>query len=987
MSKRIWKKLMVIACTVLLVQTWLVPANIGAAGEQEAWRPIFADNFSRYGAQNGVAISNESIIEHAESYPNVEVVAVSGTGFSVADFWLAKYRGLSHSGNEQDPLVKAIYSDSAAITYKIKSTQPQFNELQISLATRSADNSVVAVCGGTTAECVAGGDASVTGTVLRKYISDKCVEANDGSAMTVAPIYGDTITLKEEITGLSEYYIKVVVDSTAGGNGAIANLSFAEKVPAVSDETTQTLLDADFNKLGGNHGTRIDELLGDKSWDTEYCAYVGTAGDLTKFNQVDAASDATVVSTYNYIGSELVFKLTAPAGKVFKGICVSMDAKCSVPDTLTDIAGGTPPATTNQSASITSAVGDWYENHAANNLNVVDRMLTYRNEDGSPAAAERTLTRDINTPAFVVAGNNQSEMYYSIFLSGADRKSTYLRKLKIEGIFGDAETIPETENECWLPLLGDDFGRYGIDGKDVVDTDSLRTHSDKFANVEVVEVGNDREDADCLTVRHWPRGTDPHTPAIKQLTTPAQGDGAYVTYKIASTRPDGFEALRMSFRARGIMDSYVKVYGSDKLSDLQGGPLGTDTTQIDSQYLLKDYVGDPDVFGGGMANPQTDNCAVASDWGETITLTEQVAGKRVYFVKFLLKNDSDTWGSVGDISFSEKVEDTLSDKIGSAYTTQTLLDANYKNIQTGEGQDLDLGLLQVGDTENGQTVAEEGELIKIFATPGDGESGALSQYTDDGSSSIVYKFTVPEAQQGKLFKGLKVTMDGKCRAETEKKASRLQVAVASYYLPQGRLPDTIPEGDWTTVKDFYAYKNPANMEATHQSVTSVPVKSTFIIPVNETAMRQDEIYLKISISSTQRRTTNLQSLKVEGIFGEPEFAAGYVEFGGEDVVSAISADGTLTAKTTIAFADDAASSCATLLVAVYDRQNGYLVRAAMDSRTAVPAGMPIPLKATVNGLDPARADDYFVKAFLWDSVNGMTPLTDDVYMLGSASMQ
>ena len=116
---------------------------------------------------------------------------------------------------------------------------------------------------------------------------------------------------------------------------------------------------------------------------------------------------------------EVVFKLTAPSGKIFRGVRVEPTGKCTIDESVGE----------NRSTAFTVFGGD-----TAAELGVAVRAKSFTDSNAAATSAG-------DLPTVTVKGNNKSEMYLSVRLNGGEYGMTYLSSLKVTGIFSDSYTV------------------------------------------------------------------------------------------------------------------------------------------------------------------------------------------------------------------------------------------------------------------------------------------------------------------------------------------------------------------------------------------------------------------------------------------------------------------------------------------------------------------------------------------------------------------
>lgn len=131
-----------------------------------------------------------------------------------------------------------------------------------------------------------------------------------------------------------------------------------------------------------------------------------------------------------------VLKLTAPEGKIFKGIHFDLKGKNSID----------PCVGANIGTSITVSAGDEYESYNVpgldafkSSLGTVKRFYSYNNAQGVVEKNVGDLT------PFTIVGNNKNEIYVKVTIAGGLDGWNYLSGMKIDGIFAEDSIIDDIE--------------------------------------------------------------------------------------------------------------------------------------------------------------------------------------------------------------------------------------------------------------------------------------------------------------------------------------------------------------------------------------------------------------------------------------------------------------------------------------------------------------------------------------------------------------
>lgn len=398
----------------------------------------------------------------AQGQGNVEVLDASDaivTGSAV----LGYADGLPTA--ENIVVLTAAGGEKRNITYKITSSNPDgFEELDISyIGGVSSQN-------GSSYLAIQGSDTAPTGEFgSAEYLSGfgdirRITDSTPGEATPYpyAPKdyhdYGETLVLTDAVEGRQEYYINFQFSSEEafGTWGAwLSEIAFVEKVPVDFSDTNRyspvTLANMDYtgNTMDRNWRGHIWQESLEKGEtptpmpeivpNTENCKLVDVRRNLM-FQGDDPDGTPTAPTWLGFADNAerstwttgaFVMKLTAPEGKVFKGLVIDLGGQ----NTIEACAGK------NMATSITVSAGDAYERYTVDtaayntSLGAVKRFISYTDSQAMVPKNTGKLT------PFKVVGNNKKEMYVKIAIGGGEKGWNKLTSMKIDGIFAEESVI------------------------------------------------------------------------------------------------------------------------------------------------------------------------------------------------------------------------------------------------------------------------------------------------------------------------------------------------------------------------------------------------------------------------------------------------------------------------------------------------------------------------------------------------------------------
>ena len=207
---------------------------------------------------------------------------------------------------------------------------------------------------------------------------------------------------------------------------------------------------------------------------------------------------------------------------------------------------------------------------------------------------------------------------------------------------------------------------YALDPEDLTHTqyaaDAVRSSAEDYPNVEVLGVS---DGIAAWNTKYYYGGesggiTD-HGDIVRSLTAGLEGPDPTVkniTYKVTSSNPNGFEELNISFRGfaesagvSGEPSGFLAVQGADT------APTGEfDAEGYSNNFTDIKRITDSEPESSRSNNMGRDNAN--PDWysyGETLTLTNEVKGKSVYYVNFSFLSEALLTTGLADISIAEKV--------------------------------------------------------------------------------------------------------------------------------------------------------------------------------------------------------------------------------------------------------------------------------------------------------------------------------------------
>ena len=315
-------------------------------------------------------------------------------------------------------------------------------------------------------------------------------------------------------------------------------------------------------------------------------------------------------------------------------------------------------------------------------------------------------------------------------------------------------------------------------------SEALRASADGYRNVEVLGVTDNifaydehyhNEYLDD-SVEH----VSQHTP-IKFLTATDNDQGIKnITYKITSSNPNGFEKLDVSFIGR--VDSWTGT--SDYTGFLtvrcsENEPQGSfesdgyfdgfsDKRKITSTHKTEKLVN----FG-----PQVERDNLTPDYynfGETLTLTDEVKGKNEYYINFSFASEQALYTALADITFTEYIpvdytDSEAFDRLVIANGDCTYNDngsMQWQNANRAEVSDYIMGTNGVGGVKDEYLVKNVGSYnghphFQNHVDPSDESNSkygfAPIMWFGWGFCEVTYKLRAPE---GKTFQGLTFDYDG-----------------------------------------------------------------------------------------------------------------------------------------------------------------------------------------------------------------------------------
>ena len=342
---------------------------------------------------------------------------------------------------------------------------------------------------------------------------------------------------------------------------------------------------------------------------------------------------------------------------------------------------------------------------------------------------------------------------------------------------------------------------YALDQADLVHTqdgtEAVRASADGYTNVEVLGT------SDGIGVWQGLRydggeyaGVGREHTAVKFLTAGLNGPDPSIkniTYKITSTNPNGFESLDVSFLGRaesqvedGEPISFLAVQGS---AAEPAGEYGAEGYFDGFEDLKRITDSQPGVSNLGRDNTTPDYF----NFGETLTLTDEVKGKTEYYVNFSFCSENLFDTALTDISFAEKVPVAFSDS--DQYDQIIVANGDYTHNMAGnffwteDGGNVNLAqnLGLSTDYCDYESVILDGHPFFGTMNINDiNERGFMYVTIGDGwgFASVTYKLTAPA---GKTFQGLVFDYDGNL-AVREGTAPNSSTSITTYV---GSSPDEL----------------------------------------------------------------------------------------------------------------------------------------------------------------------------------------------------
>lgn len=457
---------------------------------------------------------SDTIRTSADNYPSTEVL---GTSDNIT-FYKLGLGNATNSFTETDGVLALIAQTGVRnITYKVTSTNPDgFDELDISFyggVESPAGGSFLAVQGSSQApigEFEGKNYFNTFGDIRR--ITDSTPGEDNWSPYVGKDWYdyGETIVLTDAVKGKREYYINFSFASENYMTSWLSEITFTEKVKVdYTDDrySTTTLTNMNYTGItnrnligymwqaGDTNAAANAELIAATN---EYCQVVDVKkwlmflGDETT-NWLGFPGDDNGQATYT--SGAVVLKLSAPEGKIFKGLNVDLKGR----NTIDACAGP------NLSTSITVSVGNEYEAYNVPGLYGFNSTLAPVKRFMSYTDVHSVVKKNVGelTP-FTVVGNNDDTIYLKITIAGGLDGWNYISSMKIDGIFAEKSIIEDIEfsGKGTFPTDGNLTAVYKIgapeEGKEMPDSIMLvlavykteENGTKKLVGVKAVDVNN-----------------------------------------------------------------------------------------------------------------------------------------------------------------------------------------------------------------------------------------------------------------------------------------------------------------------------------------------------------------------------------------------------------------------------------------------------------------------------------------------------------------
>lgn len=997
----------VVLCMVMLLAAMPALTFGQTGGTQEyASKVLYAlDQADLVHTQDGT----EAVRASADGYTNVEVLGTSD-GIGV-------WQGLYYTGGEYSGLgadhapVKFLTAGLSGpdpsvknITYKITSSNPNgFESLDVSFLGRAESQvedgepiSFLAVQGSAAEPAGEYGTEGYFDSFqdLRRITdsqpgADTYSTGREGETPDYFT-FGETLTLTDEVKGKTEYYVNFSFCSENLFDTALTDISFAEAVPVAFSDSEQyeqvVIGNGDYSaKDNGNFLWANTDLMksipGQLGLSAAYCDPYTYFDEYTEqniilvnghpfFDHVDPTDATKRGFSFVEVGNDgfasITYKLTAPTGKAFQGLIFDYDGNLVVRDT----------AATNTAASITTYIGD-----SPTELGVAKRLASYKDGDGNV----HNLGTDLD--AFSVEVDNKEEIWVKLMIAGGELTDGFLtdnfiQKMTVTGVFesnrisqGEEITDPNYASKVLYTMDTSKF----INGKPSYASvsEEIRNSAEGNSNVEVLGVSD--EIASWVTDLGNPQ-TPGYTDSSERIASlMAQPGVKNITYKITSSNPDGFEELDISYY--GSVEAttgspYLAIQGSDQ------PPIG-DFGSADYYATFGDIRRITDSTPGGAA-PLPSQAKDYHDYGETLILTDEVKGKKEYYIN--VSFDSDVMGAarISELAFAEKVPVDFSDT--DRYSTITLTNMDYTGVTDSNfigtmWQNGMIGIDNPGSAANIVANNEYTQLVDVkrwlmFLGEGSrylsfpGTAGANGEYTNWTGGSYVIKLTAPE---GKIFKGLDIDLKGKNTIDAcigPNMGTSVTVSVGDAYADYNGGDAGQFKSSLGTAKRFYSYTNA-------QGVVEKNVGD--LTPFKVALNNQEEVYVKIALGGGLDGWNYLSGMKIDGIFADKSVVAG-VEFSGK---GAFPTDGNLTAQYQLGTPDEGEAMPAelTFILAVYEREStGTQKLIAVKTQTVENPAENTSYSIEMTGL-PQDNNNCYAKAFVWSDLATMQPI-GSVYRLG-----
>lgn len=285
-------------------------------------------------------------------------------------------------------------------------------------------------------------------------------------------------------------------------------------------------------------------------------------------------------------------------------------------------------------------------------------------------------------------------------------------------------------------------------------SDGLAVWQDLYYQGEYAGIGQGH-----APVKYLSAGLSGPDPAVKNIT-----------YKITSSNPNGFEGLDISFlgRAESVVESgepvsFLAVQGSTTAPTGEFGADGYFDGFSDLRRITDSDPGREAHYSVGRDNATPDYF----NFGETLSLTTEVRGSKVYYVNFSYCSEELMLTALTDISFAEKVPVEFADD--TKYDSVVMVSGDYTNLERGnfywnEGTNgaanlaRDLGISAEYCDYSDFTMNGAPFFSPMITTDISKRSFSFVPIGDGwGFASVTYKLQAPA---GKTFQGLQFDYDG-----------------------------------------------------------------------------------------------------------------------------------------------------------------------------------------------------------------------------------